>query len=75
MRTTTNIDDDVFLLIKHLAQSTKKPFGEVLSETARKGLEVKFMKVENEGFPVIPMKPDARPMTLEMVNELRDVGY
>jgi hypothetical protein len=75
VRTTINIDDDVYLRIKHLAQAVQKPIGDVLSETARKGLEVRFINIESDGFPVIPMKPNAKPMTLEMVNELRDAGY
>ena len=40
MRTTLDIADDVFFAAKELAQREKKSMGQVMSELARKALEV-----------------------------------
>jgi hypothetical protein len=38
MRTTLDIADDVLFAVKEMAQSEKKPMGQVMSELARKAL-------------------------------------
>lgn len=72
MRTTLTIDDEVYIKVKHLAETKNMALGEIVSETLKKGLESKYVEILEDDFPVIPMKPDARMMTLEMVNEIRD---
>lgn len=73
MRTTLKIDDDVLAAARALSEAQHKSLGEVVSELARKALtpEQAAPKYRN-GVPLLPMRPGARPVTLELVNELRD---
>ena len=45
MRTTLNLDDDIFYTAKHIAQTEKKTAGEVLSDLVRIGLAFRFTKL------------------------------
>ena len=67
------IDDDVLLAVKEIALANGLTAGKVLSGLARKGLQPprRTAKVRN-GVPVIPARPGDPPLTMEMVNELRD---
>ncbi|MEO6966991.1 MAG: hypothetical protein ABI132_00815 [Rhodanobacteraceae bacterium] len=73
MRTTLAIDDDVLAMARALAQQQRKSLGEVVSELARKSLtpEEPVPKFRN-GIRLLPVRPGAKPVTLEMVNKLRD---
>ncbi|MGB9032687.1 MAG: hypothetical protein WCC27_21360 [Acidobacteriaceae bacterium] len=73
MRTTLAIDDDVLAAAKGLAASEGKSIGEVISSLARKGLAPRnrHQKTRN-GVPLLPRRPDGRPVTMELVNRLRD---
>lgn len=73
VRTTLDIDDDVLLAVKEIALANGLTAGKVLSGLARKGLQPsrRTAKVRN-GVPVIAARPGDPPMTMEMVNELRD---
>jgi hypothetical protein len=73
MRTTLAIDDDVLAAAKGLAESEGKTVGEVVSALARKGLDPPQRRFRTRnGVPLLPRRPDGRPVTLEMVNRLRD---
>jgi hypothetical protein len=73
MRTTVDIDDDLLTAIKEQAAAEGSTIGRVLSRLVRRGLEPppRKYKIRN-GVPVIPAEPGEPPLTLEMVNALRD---
>lgn len=73
MRTTLTIDDDVLAAAKELAAKEGKTIGEVLSALAREALqpEKRAGRTRN-GIPLLAVSPDAKPVTLEFVNQLRD---
>jgi len=67
MRTTLVIEDDVLEVARSLAESEGKTLGRVISELARRGLVPHYQETFDEGFPVFPVLPTAKPITLEMV--------
>lgn len=73
MRTTLTIDDDVLAVAKDLAVRQKKNVGEIISALARQALRPKGAgrKLRN-GVPLLPARAGAAPVTLELVNQLRD---
>jgi len=74
MRTTLAIDDDVLSAARHLAQHEQKTVGEVISSLARQALVRggRGSRTERNGIPLLPSKKTASPVTLELVNRLRD---
>jgi hypothetical protein len=74
MRTTLAIDDDVLAAAKHLAEREHRSIGEVISALARQGLSrgTRGNKTERNGIPLLPSRKAAVPITLELVNQLRD---
>lgn len=73
MRTTITIDDDILAAAKELAAKEGKTIGEVLSSLARESLRPqKQARRTRNGVPLLPVRPDAKPVTLELVNQLRD---
>jgi proline racemase len=73
VRTTLAIDDDVLAAAKHLAERQRKTVGEVISALARQSLHraPRGAKVRN-GVLLLPRRKDAAPVTLDLVNKLRD---
>jgi hypothetical protein len=74
MRTTLAIDDDILAAARHLAAREQKSVGEVISALARQGLarSSRGSKVERNGIPLLPARKAAAPVSLELVNQLRD---
>jgi len=74
MRTTLEIDDDVLHLAKALAAERKTSAGSVISELARKALTSTSKKATaaRNGLRIINRGAGAKPVTLEIVNALRD---
>jgi hypothetical protein len=73
MRTTLAIDDDVLAAAKSLAARQHKSLGEVISALARQALRPAGHHQEaRNGVPLLPVRPDAVPVTPELVNRLRD---
>jgi hypothetical protein len=74
MRTTLTIDDDVLSAAKELAEQERKTVGEVISSLARQAMRppVATFSHTRSGIPLLPVRPDAKPVTLELVNRLRD---
>ena len=74
MRTPLPIGDDVLTAAKHLAQGEHKSLGEVISALARQGLSrgTRGNKTERNGIPLLPSQTAGVPITLEVVNHLRD---
>jgi hypothetical protein len=74
MRTTLSIDDDVLANVRVLAQRDGRTLGEVVSDLVRKGMRKSPAFVEGpNGFLVLAERPTSEPVTLELVNELRDL--
>jgi hypothetical protein len=73
MRTTLTIDDDVLDAARDLASRQKKSIGEVISTLTRQALRPTTKPTFTPGgVPLLPLRADAKPVTLEMVNRLRD---
>lgn len=73
MRTTLKLDEDVLAAARALARQQDRTLGEVVSELARRGLAPAAAAPEyRNGIRLMPVRPGARSMTLEEINELRD---
>jgi len=73
MRTTLSIDDDVLAAARALADLQHKSTGEVISALARRALRpAQSSRHYRNGVPLLDVGPDAAPVTLELVNRLRD---
>jgi len=73
MRTTLDIDDDVLLAVKELANASDQTAGKVLSALARKGLErpKPAARVRN-GVPLFERSPGGPVLTLELIKQLQE---
>jgi len=73
MRTTLDVDDDVLQAAKEIAANRGTTAGRVLSDLARKALEpAESVEIRN-GVPLLPRLPKGSPpLTMELVNRLRD---
>ena len=74
MRTTLTLDDDVLMAAKGLAERQRKTVGEIVSALARQGLrrEGGNPPAIRNGVVLLPTGPDSKPVTLALVNQLRD---
>ena len=72
MRTTLAIDDDVLVAAKAIAQQQDRSLGEVISDLARHSLRRPQSGVSRNGIPLLPVKAEAPPVTIDVVNALRD---
>lgn len=73
MRTTLTIDDDVLAAAKGLASLHRKSVGEVISALARQALQPQATNLATRnGVPLLQIKSGTTPVTLEIVNNLRD---
>ncbi len=73
MRTTLRLDEDVLAAAKALAARQGRTLGEVVSELARKGLAPAPAAARyRNGIRLMPVRPDARPTSLDEINRLRD---
>jgi hypothetical protein len=73
MRTTIEIEDDLLLTVKEIAQQRGTTAGSVVSSLLRESLQPKSFKVEyRDGVPLLPRRPNAPVVTSKLVNRLRD---
>lgn len=74
MRTTLAIDDDVLVAARHLAERQSKSVGEIISALARQGLQRHSRRAPavRNGVLLLPARKTAAPVTMELVNQLRD---
>ncbi|MEW5848745.1 MAG: CopG family transcriptional regulator [Myxococcota bacterium] len=72
MRTTLVIDDDVLAAARALAEQRQESIGKVISDLARQALTPRSAPRTRNGVPLFPLRPDATPVTMELVNRLRD---
>ena len=74
MRTTLDIDDQLLQAAKEIASYRRTTLGRVVSDLMQKALEPpqERPRVRN-GVPLLPpLPPGSPPITMKMVNELRD---
>ena len=68
MRTTINIDDELYSIARSLAESRGISMGEAVSELMRQGLQRESVSYEERsGFPVLQVSEQAAPITPEQV--------
>ena len=72
MRTTLELDDDLLVLARRLAEQQGSTLGRVISDLARKGLEPKEAPRMKNGVPLFPLKKTGKRPNLDLVNRLRD---
>jgi len=73
MRTTLTIDDDVLTAAKGLAARQHKTVGEIISALSRQALQpVGASRSARNGVPLLAVHTGTVPVTLELVNQLRD---
>ena len=75
MRTTLEIEDDVLEVAKDIARHQCLSLGKAVSLLIRKGIQVPQRKeVHRNGLRVVTRSQGASPVTLEIVNQIRDEG-
>jgi hypothetical protein len=72
MRTTLNMVEDVLLAAREIAKKRGVTVGKVISDLTRQALTQGVSGGARNGLPVLPIQPDARVITLELINRLRD---
>lgn len=72
MRTTLDIEDDVLIAVKAIANERKVSAGKAISDLVRTSLTVPPETINRNGVPVFPVRPDGQIVTMELVNKLRD---
>lgn len=72
MRTTLSLDDDVLLAAKAIAGQQGRSLGKVVSELARRSLQRPVSQGERNGIPLLASRRDSPPVTMDLVNSLRD---
>ena len=72
MRTTIAIDDDVLVAARAIADHEHRTLGSVISDLARKALDRPQPHGTRNGVPLLSASPGKAPVTLEIVNALRD---
>ena len=68
------IDDDVLAAAKGLAAQQRKTIGEGISALSRQALQPASSAAcsNRNGLPLLAVRAGAEPMTLALVNQLRD---
>jgi len=73
VRTTLDIDDEILLTVKEIAQQRKTTAGNVVSSLLRESLQPRSFKLEyRNGVPLLPRRPNGPAVTTDLVNRLRD---
>jgi hypothetical protein len=73
VRTTLDIDDEILLTVKEIAQQQKTTAGNVVSRLLRESLQPRSFELEyRNGIPLLPRRPHGPVVTAELVNRLRD---
>ncbi|MCS6954114.1 MAG: hypothetical protein RMK57_15545 [Bryobacterales bacterium] len=68
MRTTLNLDDDVYALAKALAEARRISLGEAVSHLARRGAITQPPVSVEDGFPIFHVEPETPPFGPEDVD-------
>lgn len=78
MRTTLDLDDDVLVLARSLAESRKISLGEAVSHLARQGANQPTPFTMKDGFPVFsvdPSTPKFGPEDVQAALDAEDLAY
>jgi len=70
MRTTLNLDDDVYQLVRLYADSRSQSVGKVVSELVRRAVQAPLRTRLEGGFHVLDLPPDTPPITSEDVKRI-----
>jgi len=72
VKTSVSLDRDAFATVKNLAAASKKTPRQILSDLIRKNLRPKAKLVRRNGLLLISKIKGGKPVTIELVNQLRD---
>lgn len=72
MRTTVNLPEDIYQIVRSLALVKQISFGEALSQLVRAGLHPPSSIETDSSFPHFSVGKDAPPITLQHTLELED---
>jgi hypothetical protein len=73
VRTTLAIDDDLLAAAKAMASQQGRSMGEVVSDLLRQAMRPDFRSGDlRNGVPLLPLRQGSVPVTLKLVNALRD---
>lgn len=72
MRTTVNLPDDLYEVVRSLAASKRISLGQALAELVRRGLQPKPSFNVSGAFPCFSVPPDTPPITLEQTLAAED---
>jgi hypothetical protein len=72
MRTTLQLDDEVFELVRRLANSRKVSLGQTVSDLVRKGLTTQARIRTEKGLVVFDLPEDSPLVTMECVKRLEN---
>jgi hypothetical protein len=70
MRTTLNLDDDVYEFVRRYADARSQSVGNAVSELVRRGLEAPLRTRIVNGFHMVDIPSDTPPVTTEQVRRL-----
>jgi hypothetical protein len=70
MRTTLSLDDDVFQVVKHYAETRSVAMGKALSELVRRGLNAPVKTRVVNGLVVFDLPEDSDVVTSDHVKKL-----
>jgi hypothetical protein len=72
MRTTVNIPDDIYEVIRSFAEAKGMPLGEALGELVCRGLRPEVRVSDHDIFPSFAVPQGATPITLEQTLRAED---
>ncbi len=72
MRTTLNLDDDIFQIAKDYAENRSIGLGKAVSELVRRGSSLRMPTCIENGLHVFDPPPGSPMITREKVRELQD---
>jgi hypothetical protein len=70
MRTTLNLDDDVYEFVRACAEVRSESLGKVVSDLIKRGVEMPLRTRIENGFHVLDLPPGGQPITTEEVKRL-----
>ena len=70
MRTTINLDDDVFQLVSHYSESRALSLGKAVSDLVRKGLKTSRPTRRKNGLLLFDLPKESRRVTSKNVRTL-----
>jgi len=72
VRTTLDVDDEVIAAVRSLARQKGRTMGQMVSDLVRQALTPKPAQEVRNGVPLLRSRTERGPVTMELVNALRD---